>query len=129
MAMLLFSIAMLAIIPALTQAGRNMAHAQWAYAGHLQAQRLMLAARDALDNGQCPIAAASQHANAPFSLWIYGANTVEFHCQDAPEAENTVTGVTAAMANNASTIIVIVWGEDGQVAGRAIGMHYPRIIN
>ena len=121
-AMALFAIALLAIIPMLAHAGRNMAYAQESHASHLQAQRLMLVVRDALTNGANPVSRASNYADGDFefSFWVFGPNAQEFHSSSDVAAAT----VTSTMTIQASTVIVVIWGEDGQVAGRAIGMLY-----
>ena len=129
-ALALFAIALLALIPALTQAGRNMFFAERAYAGHLQAQRIMLVVRDALSNDASPgdtKAAALNHAagNFEFSVWVFGQNAQSFHTINEPDASVAISGLNPTMANHASTIVVVVWGDEGQIMGRAIGMLYP----
>ena len=126
LALALFAIAMLAVIPTLTQAGRNLAFAEEAYNGHLQAQRIMLAARAALVNGTSPEADVRYIAGgSEFSVWVYGRNAQEIHSANSPaDADLSFTGINLADPNRASTIIAVVWGENGQAAGRAIGMVY-----
>ena len=125
LALALFAIAMLAIIPTLTQAGRNLAFAEEAYNGHLQAQRIMLAARAALMNGTCPEAAVRYIAAGwEFSVWVEGRNKQDFHSTNNPGATLSFNSINLAAPDRASTIIAVVWGENGQAAGRAIGMVY-----
>jgi len=126
LALALFAIAMLAIIPTLSQAGRNIVFAEDVYASHLQAQRIMLTVRDALIIGADPEQAVSQHIadGFEFSVWVFGQIAQEFHTLDVPAADASVVGINMDMANRASTIVVVVWGDDEQVAGRAIGMAY-----
>ena len=128
-ALAIFAIAMLAIIPVLTQAGRNMLFAQETYAGHLQAQRLMLVVRDALaDNvSQSDVrtrAISFAADDFEFSVWIFGQNAQAFHTIDEPDINAAISGLNATMSNYTSTIIVAVWGDDKQVMGRAIGILY-----
>ena len=125
-ALALFSIAMLAIVPTLSQAGHNITFAMEAYDGHLQAQRIMLTVRGALMDGADPEVRAIQHApgNYEFSVWVFGRHAQEFHTVSEPDADVAVSGINMAMASRASTIVAVVWGEDGQVVGRAIGMVY-----
>ncbi|MCL2378779.1 MAG: type II secretion system GspH family protein [Defluviitaleaceae bacterium] len=126
LAMALFAIAMLAIIPTLSQAGRNISFAMEAYDGHLQAGRVMLTVREALINGTDPEEMAIQHASGrfEFSVWVFGRYAQEFHTIDEPDATVAVTGTNIAVTNHSSTIVAVVWGDDGQVVGRAIGMLY-----
>ena len=126
-ALALFAIAMLAIIPALYQAGRNMFFAEETYTGHLQAQRIMLVVRGSLADGKSlneirADAISSAVEDLKFSVWIFGQNTRSFHTIDTPDANVTISGLNPRVSHNTSTIVAIVWGEDGQVAGRAVGM-------
>jgi len=124
-AMALFAIAMLAIIPTLSQAGRNMLFAQRAYDSHMQAQRTMLVVREALEDGANPGQRALAYAdgNFEFSFRIHGQNSMDFH-SSTQHADINITGINAAMATYATVIVVVVWGEDEQVAGRAVGVLY-----
>ena len=119
----LFSIALLAVIPVMASAARNMIFAQEAYAGHLQAQRLMLAIREnLLTDEPDPEAHATTYAdgNFNFSVRIYGRNATIFH--SCPEQDATLTiDVNPIMQTHASTIFVVVWDDDNQILGRAIG--------
>ena len=127
-AMALFAVAMLAVIPALFQAGRNMVYAEEAYASHLQAQRIMLTVRDALKDGETLQSRVQEHVHhgaMDFSVWVFGRHTQEFHTIDAPDMANASPGdMNVALAGRASTIVVIVWDENGHVSGRAVGMVY-----
>ena len=128
-AMALFAIAMIAIIPTMTGAARNMTFAQDAYAGHLQAQRLMLTVRDALYQNQNPSARATANASGEFafSFWVHGAAQYEFHSPGAPQeprAISQISGVNTTMGSHATVIITAVWCQDGQLLGRAIGVLY-----
>ena len=124
-AMALFAIAMLAVIPALSQAGRNMVFAEDAYAGHLQAQHIMHIVRDALLNdGASPQAEVAAHVSndVDYSVWIRGRDEQEFHTIAMPDADAQIGNINVAMAAQVSVIVVVVWGADGQVMGRAVGM-------
>ena len=124
-ALALFAIAMLAIIPALSQAGRNLAFAESAYSSHLQAQRIMLAARTALYDGINPEADIRRVAgSSEFSVWVFGRHAWEIHSAGSPDADVSFAGINLAAPNMTSTVIAVVWGDDGQIAGRAIGMMY-----
>jgi len=125
LAMALFSIAMLAIIPTLSQAGRNLVFAEDAYASHLHAQRLMITIRAELLAGRDPEAAVVSAADGfEFSVWVMGRGAREFHSIGSPDADMAFAGISLAAPNQASTVIVVVWGDNGQIAGRAIGMVY-----
>ena len=128
LALALFSIAMLALIPALSHAGRNMVFAQEEYDGHLQAQRIMLIVRDALIDGTDPkarVQAHMHHGAMDFSVWVFGRHAQEFHTTGAPDMADARPGdMNVALAGQASTIVVVVWDVDGHVSGRAVGMVY-----
>ncbi|MCL2571434.1 MAG: type II secretion system GspH family protein [Defluviitaleaceae bacterium] len=123
-AMALFAIALLAILPTLSQAARNMTFAQETYAGHLQAGRVMLTVRNALMNNEDPKARVAAYVAGDFeySVWIFGQNAQDFHSYIAIDAHTAISGINATMQEHASTIVVVVWGEDGQIIGRSIGM-------
>jgi len=123
-AMALFAVAMLAVIPALSQAARNMFFAQETAAGHHQAQHLMLAIRDAIGDEANLEAHALAIASGDFeySVWIMGQHHDYFSSHNAPVANVGITGISHSMSTRTSTIVVIVWGEDEQIIGRAIGM-------
>jgi len=126
-ALALFAIALLAIIPALSQAGRNMMLAEESYMGHLQAQRIMLVVRDSMADGASSSAVratALDYAagDFEFSLWVFGRGQQHFHTIDEPDIDVAISGLNPAMTSQASTIIAVVWGENGQIAGRAIGI-------
>jgi len=124
-ALALFAIAIIAIIPVLTQAGRNMIYAEKAYDAHLQAQRMMLVIRDALIDGKDPEIIVPDYTNwdFEFSFWVNGVGT---HSTPRSGADADAIGSNTTMVNHATTIIVVAWSEDGYVAGRAISMLYPR---
>jgi len=125
-ALALFAIVLIAIVPALTQAGRNMVYAEGAYDSHLQAQRVMLVVRDALiDNADPVVATSSFIGSIDFSFWVRGQNGINFHPRGEPEVDIAAIGSNYTINYQANTIIVVVWSEDGYIAGRAIGMLYP----
>ena len=125
-AMALFAIALLAIIPAMQQAGRNMIYAQEAYASQLQAQGLMLVVRDAIDDGENPRTQALQYAagSFEFSFWV---NNRWFHSKgnsaiDDPGISAVLDSMNATISNQASIIVVVVWDDENQISGRALGV-------
>ena len=85
-ALALFAIVIIAIIPVLTQAGRNMIYAEKAYDAHLQAQRMMLVIRDALMDGQDPEISVVNYTewDFEFSFWVDGVGT---HSINQPEGQ------------------------------------------
>jgi len=126
-ALALFAIAMLAVIPVLSQAGRNLFFAMDAYDGHLQAQRTMLAVRGALVDGADITERIAQQApgNFEYSVWVFGQHAREpIHSVSRPGANAAVEDIDIALHGHVSTIVVVIWCEDGLVIGRAIGMVY-----
>ena len=127
-AMALFAIALLAIIPAIQQAGRNMIYAQEAYSSHLQAQGIMLVVRDAISNNQPPMAQAVQYASGrfEFSFWANG----QWHhsngdmAVDNPEV-NAV--MNSSVTSQALIIAAVVWNDDNQIASRAVGVKHSNL--
>jgi len=124
-ALALFAIVLAAVLPSLLQARRNMEIASSFYKGNLQAHGLMLTVRDAMAIGNNPQFAASNyaanHSVMLYSVWVFGGNPVHFYSHGTPEANVTIaTGI----AGDASTIIVAVWNEDGNIIGRAVGVGF-----
>jgi len=127
-ALALFAIAMLAIMPTLSQAGRNISFAMEIYDGYLQAQSTMLIVRDALLSGADPETRVLQHAagNYEFSVWVFGRYAREFHTVYNPDVDAAVTGINMALSSRSSTIVAVVWCEAGHIIGRAVGVvYYP----
>ena len=122
----LFAIALLAVIPVMSNAARNMIYAQEAYAGHLQAQRLMLVIREELlTENPTPQSRAVSYARGEFnfSVRILGRYANAFHSTPPPhDIEINITGLNPTIRNHASTIVVAVWCDEGQIKGRAVGM-------
>lgn len=123
-AMAIFAIAMLAVIPVLSQAARNMVFAQETAAGYHDAQRLMLVIRDAINDDINTEALAINYVAGRFeySVWIKGQNENTFSSSNASSADIVVTGINPNISTRISTIIVVVWGDDDIIIGRAIGM-------
>lgn len=129
-ALSLFSILVIAALPLLHQAGRNLAFAQDGHNAHLAAQSIMLAVRDAKSEaGQTPQSVATAYATRLgveiYSVWIFSANaaTITFGSDCAPSAEASLTGLsTMSITGSTSVIIVTVWNDYDNPIGRAIGV-------
>ena len=123
-ALALFAIALTAVFPSLLQAARNMEFAEGYYRSHLLAQGMMLVVRDSLVDGS-PQVAAADFATANeverYSVWIFGQRAGYFSYGGVLQANVTLTG--GAVAGH-STIVVVIWSEDGNMAGRAVGVLY-----
>jgi len=126
-ALSLFAIAITAVFPSLLQAARNMEVAEGYYRAHLLAQGMMLAARDALADGSSAQTAAADFAAANdmelYSIWILGQHADHFSVGDVPQTSVSLSGGVVSSVGH-STIIVIVWNESGNMAGRAVGVLY-----
>jgi type II secretory pathway pseudopilin PulG len=120
----LFAIAFVAILPVISQASRNLAYAQGGYEAHLRAQSLLLTLRDALavNEDPEPIARAYSAArdNFSFTVWLIGGAGEErtFGSPGAPAASVQVSGISPS--DNQTVIVVVVWGERGDIAARAV---------
>jgi prepilin-type N-terminal cleavage/methylation domain-containing protein len=133
-ALALFSILIMAALPLLNQAGRNLAFAQDGYAAHLAAQSLMLAVRDALGENKNASditdaqSAAAEYASRlgveSYSVFIFSENSgISFGSDCAPAIAAELTGLSGiAFSQNARAVVTIVWNEAGYVQGRAIGI-------
>ena len=127
-ALALFAVVVVAVFPALLQAGRNLAYAQEHYISHLSAQNIMLAVRDALVDGVDPEAVAEEYAAKLgvnyFSVWVFGAVNVEIHGQNShlPGAGVDVLNMPEIMTAHSGLIISVIWNEYGNIAGRAVGV-------
>jgi len=122
-ALALFTITIVVVLPLLLQAGRNMQVAQNHYHGHLDAQRVMLVVRDALLDGENPQAAANTYAQLRgiefFSVWITGASELHFVSYGAPTADIVLS---SSLLPAGRSIVVAVWCEYGNLIGRSVGV-------
>jgi type II secretory pathway pseudopilin PulG len=122
----LFSIALVAVLPVLSQASRNLAYAQDVYAAQLRAHNLLFIVRDALTDGHDPEPAARQYSQAregfPFTVHITGGTGGDrgFSTPDAPTALINVND--NAPSFNQTVITVIVWNEHSHIAARIVGI-------
>jgi type II secretory pathway pseudopilin PulG len=125
----LFSIVFAAVLPVISQASRNLAYAQSGYEAHLHAQSLLLTIRDATAIHTEPhtnleeIARVHSEArgNFPFTVWLIGGagDTRTFASPHAPTASAQISGIS--LSGNQTAIVVVVWGEQGRIAARAVG--------
>ena len=128
----LLAILVMAVLPLLVQASRNMALAQNAYSSHLAAQSIMLAVRDTLENTSHELDSAQQAAqitaarlgNVSYSVWIIRTvpPQITFATICAPTAYVDIPELSDMLITpNSAAVIVVVWNEYGNPAGRAIG--------
>ena len=123
-AMALFFIVLAAALPALSAAGRNLAYAQNHYSAHLQAQRMMLAIREALHKDEDLELAATAIALQPgftYSFWVFGAQAANGGNESAYITAD-ITSLNLLALVNSSAIKVVIWDSHGNAAGQAIGM-------
>jgi len=122
-ALALFAIALVAVLPTLLQAGRNLGYAESYYRVHLTAQELMFAVRDALIDGDDVEHVAFSHAQlrdiSYYRVWLRGVSNVEIYSPGAPQA---VTDLQNELAGHNTAIIVMVWDNDRNLIGRAFGV-------
>jgi len=121
LAAVLISITVVAVWPMLSQARRNMAFSQYQYAANLHAQSIVIIIRDAMADNMPPQpqvhSFAAQQGGLLFSFWITGAYNVTYHSGVSPHADVNVNG----MWPDTSTIVAVIWDENGQIIGRAVG--------
>jgi len=134
-ALSLFSVLLMAALPLLNQAGRNLAYAQDGYEAHLAAQGIMLAVRDALgEASSLNISSAEATASAyaarigteGYSVWIFSENAAEisFGSPCVPAINLTLTGLSGmSFSGNTSVIVVVIWDEQLNITGRAVGVY------
>jgi len=129
-ALALFAIVLVAVLPTLLQAGRNMGYAESYYHGHLTAQELMLAVRDALIDGDDMEYAAFDLAQlrdiSYYRIWLSGQNNAEIYAPDTPKAVIDLQNELVPLTGHNTVIIVMVWNSDKNLIGRAFGIvnHY-----
>ena len=125
-ALALFTIVIIAVLPTLLQAGRNLEFAENIYIGHLQAQEMMLVVRDAISDNDDIENAISAHAKERnielYNVWIRGVHVYDFGPVVASEIDIRIVPAF----EDKSIIVVAIWNEDGSLTGRAIGtVHQP----
>ena len=129
-ALALFAIVLVAVLPTLLQAGRNMGYAESYYRGHLTAQELMLAVRGALIDGNDIEYAAFDLAQlrdiSYYRVWLSGVNHAEIYAPGAPIAAIDLQNELVPLTGHNTVIIVAVWNSDKNLIGRAFGVvnHY-----
>ena len=136
----LFAILLLAVLPLLTASGRNLAAAQQGYEAHLAAQGIMLAVRDSarvtspaalqLATSETAAASAAYRANTDmYRVWVLatgGAGLDEllftFGSDYAPDVDASLSGLaTLDFTGSGRVVLVAVFNEHLHIAGRAVG--------
>jgi type II secretory pathway pseudopilin PulG len=130
-AVTLFVIALATILPALSQAGRNLAFAQSGYDAHLRAQSLMLIVRSALETGEALTAVTrageaahayhAAHDNFRYTVWLVGG-AYGGHMYDSGNAPIATAQVNGLVSHpNRTAIVVVIWNEHDHAAARVVG--------
>jgi len=118
-AMAVFSVLLMAVLPLVAQARRNMTYAREGYAAHLAAQNIMHSVRDA--DGVVPV---SMYAET-YSVWIFDENGTEeiFFASPCAPPSSAFLDADTTFLDGTRTIIVAVWHTSGNnhIVGRAIG--------
>ncbi|MCL2365131.1 MAG: type II secretion system GspH family protein [Defluviitaleaceae bacterium] len=148
-ALAIFSIALVAVLPVLAHSGRNQATAYTHYAAHLQAQHLMHHVRHALTvddqtgaatlsdallqqvRGAVTIAElafSATHGDFAFVVYLVRVGaTTRIYNPDTPNRTFTVPGFTAfdfdfSAFPGRTGIVVLIFNEHSQIIGRALGV-------
>jgi len=131
-ALALFAIMLMAVLPMVLQAGRNMRFAESNYRYHLMAQGMMLVVRDALLDGVTPqssqgaaLGYASDNGVEFYRVWIFGESVTQFGVYGTPEVNVSLTGGVTPSAGDSYVVIAAIWNENGDMAGRAVGVALP----
>jgi len=121
LALALFAIALVAVLPTLLQSGRNLEYAESYYRGHLVAQEIMLTARDALINDEEHPVFMLRDVGY-YRVWFRGQNNAELYSPGAPATIIGLHNELAPLTGHNTTIIVAVWNSEQNLIGRAFGM-------
>ena len=120
-ALALFAIALVAVLPTLLQAGRNLEYAESYYRGHLVAQEIMLTARDALQSDtEYPVFMLRDASY--YRVWFRGEINTELYSPGAPVTAIDLRNELAPLTGHNTAIIVAVWNSERNLIGRAFGM-------
>lgn len=131
----LFAVLVIAALPLLSQAGRNLGFAMYAHEGHLSAQGIMMSVRDA-GATQFYAAAASEAARLGvehYGVWIFRENVNSGEIEEIfissspphelPQISASVEGWgSLVLSPNTAVIVVAVFDEHGNIIGRAVGV-------
>jgi len=130
-ALALFAIVLVAVLPTLLQAGRNLEYAKSYYNGRLTAQEILLTVRDAIVNDDDICDAIAAHALLRgvehYRIWVIGEYEEHFYSIDAPQVALTLTNTLIPIQGHNSTIIVAIWNSDNHLTGRAYGVVNHRL--
>ena len=125
-ALALFAIMLMAVLPLLLQAGRNMRFAESNYRDHLLAQGMMFAVRDALlhDTPSREMASlyAINHDIELYTVWIFDERGTFLRYYGILKANVYLTDGVMPLADNSYVVIAAIWNEYGNMTGRAIGI-------
>jgi len=147
-ALTLFAVLLLAVLPLLTASARNMAAARHGYEAHLAAQSIMLAVRDSARTTSpaalTPTIAEAAAANAAYRtdvnmyrVWVFASGNASydeilftFGSYYAPDEDASFAGLaTLDFTGNGRVILVAVFNEHLHMAGRAVGVFNDPTMN
>jgi prepilin-type N-terminal cleavage/methylation domain-containing protein len=120
LALTIFSVLLMAALPLINQAGRNLAYAQEGYDAHLAAQSIMMAVRADIGNAQAVASNRAAELGAEsYSVWIFSeGETISFETACAPSVDATLTG--GSFFSESTYMVVAVWDSQKNLAGRAV---------
>jgi len=106
--------------PTISQSALNMEAAMEHYAAHRNANSIKLAVRDAPNQAQSAALSTAARMGADcFTVWL--SNTIVATCGCGPHGEMAYM-LSGFYGGYASSIVVAVWNEYGNVIGRAFGI-------
>lgn len=118
-ALALFAMLLTVTLPAVLQSARNQNLAEERYTHQLAAQAVMLAVRDAAIAGECVRDAAQSIPlyEIWYGVWVFNGSEYIFYY---PQAPHTSISITTAIPYG--IVVVAVFNEYGEMAGRAVGV-------
>ena len=130
-ALALFSILTVAVLPSVLQATRNSVLALDYYNHHLGAQSIMLAVRGALITEQNAIVVANEtallHNIELYTVLIFDDSITSFGSYDAPDVVASLANNLAPSGVRSTFVVVVVWNEEGVSTARAVGVINTRL--
>ncbi|MDR1665213.1 MAG: type II secretion system GspH family protein [Clostridiales bacterium] len=130
-ALAIFCIVLLSVLPTVAKAGADSRAAADGYRAQLCAQEILLVARDALNAGLPPQAEVENYigslAEKPFAYGYWLTGTDEgYTSPNAPDIipASAITGLPETGDRPGYLLVVAVWTPDGRLAGRSAAMVY-----
>lgn len=130
-ALALFSILTVTVLPSVLQSARNSVLALDYYNHHLGAQSIMLAVRDALVTGKDSVSVATETARVQnielYTVLIFRDSMTSFGSYDAPDVAAALVSNLVPSGVGSTFVVVIVWNAEGVSTARAVGAINTRI--